>query len=263
MSPEAYLHHVVRLREFPRVALQEPAVWFLDLPAVLERLAKDAELVANSVADGRHIERGEGIQEAGSQSAQAAVAQSRFDVQAEIVFQLQVEFGERFASCFGRAGVQQVLFQLLSRQVLGRQVIDELGVGRIVCFRRLAPALNQIVSHRVRKRHVDVVMTGRLNGLSVHVVEVFDRELFESLGRFGQRRPAERVGPSTFFFWRSSDRGLQRSGAVILPGRTGSGPAREVYVVIGAEIGGSSRTTDSGWPVWGRIHVRMGRPRRD
>jgi len=41
------------VRDFPGVAQAQPAVEHLDLPAVVDLLVEDAELVADAVADGR------------------------------------------------------------------------------------------------------------------------------------------------------------------------------------------------------------------
>jgi hypothetical protein len=56
--------------DFPRRAEAHPVVGQLDLVAVAELLAEEAELVVDAVADGRVVERGQRIEEAGRQTAQ-------------------------------------------------------------------------------------------------------------------------------------------------------------------------------------------------
>ena len=75
----AELHFEVDLRthDLPRVAEAQPLVRKLDLPAVTNRLIKDAELVADAVADGRNIERRQRVHIARGQAAEAAIAQAR------------------------------------------------------------------------------------------------------------------------------------------------------------------------------------------
>src|ERR1700761_1342995 len=64
--------------DFPRVAGEEPVVRSLDLRAVGEDLlAEDAVLVAQAVADGGEMERRQRVDEASSETAQAAVAETR------------------------------------------------------------------------------------------------------------------------------------------------------------------------------------------
>ena len=58
-----------RARHLPRIAEAQPLVGLFNLPAVLYFLIEEAELVANAVADGRNIQRGERIHVAGGEAA--------------------------------------------------------------------------------------------------------------------------------------------------------------------------------------------------
>lgn len=62
-------------RELPRVEV-EPVVWDLDLVTVDDLLLEDTVSVTQTVAPRGVVERGETVQEAGSQTAQTTVAQS-------------------------------------------------------------------------------------------------------------------------------------------------------------------------------------------
>ena len=62
--------------DLPRVAVAQPAVGALDLPAVADVLIEDAELVAQAVADRRDVERRERVHVAGGEPAEAAVAEA-------------------------------------------------------------------------------------------------------------------------------------------------------------------------------------------
>ena len=64
-------------RDLPRVAVAQPLVGHLDLPAVADLLVEDAELVADAVADRRDLERRERVHVAGGEPAEAAVAEAR------------------------------------------------------------------------------------------------------------------------------------------------------------------------------------------
>src|SRR5215510_11076314 len=68
----------LRADDLPRVALLEPLVGHFVLPAFTNLLIEDAELVADPVADRRHLERGERIQKTSSQPPEAAVAEAWF-----------------------------------------------------------------------------------------------------------------------------------------------------------------------------------------
>ena len=60
----------------PGVGMAQPVVRVLDLAAVVDLLAEHAVLVAQAVADGRDLQRGQRVDEAGGQPAEAAVAQA-------------------------------------------------------------------------------------------------------------------------------------------------------------------------------------------
>ena len=62
---EAHVPADLGPHDLPGVALLEPLVRGLDLPTVADLLVEDPELVADSVADGRNLERRERIEIAG------------------------------------------------------------------------------------------------------------------------------------------------------------------------------------------------------
>ena len=73
---ELDLHLLVRAGDLPGVGPAEPVVRLLALPAVLDRLAEDAVLVAQPVAHGRDLHRRQRVEEAGGQAPEPAVAEA-------------------------------------------------------------------------------------------------------------------------------------------------------------------------------------------
>ena len=75
------------------IAELKPHFRLLHLVAVHDFLVKNAEIVADAVADGRQFERGHGVEKACGQTAEAAVAQAgivflvddRFNVKPQII----------------------------------------------------------------------------------------------------------------------------------------------------------------------------------
>ena len=63
---EAHRHDAIGPHHLPGVAELEPLVGALHLVAAQDLLAEDAELVADAVAHRRHVERGQGVEEAAS-----------------------------------------------------------------------------------------------------------------------------------------------------------------------------------------------------
>mmetsp|Transcript_13500 Transcript_13500/g.35937 ORF Transcript_13500/g.35937 Transcript_13500/m.35937 type:complete len:419 (-) Transcript_13500:13-1269(-) len=66
----------VETLDLPRVAVDEPVVGDLNLVEILDLLLEHAILVADAVAPAREVESGEGIHEAGSETAEAAISEA-------------------------------------------------------------------------------------------------------------------------------------------------------------------------------------------
>src|SRR3954452_18589983 len=118
----------VRVGELPGVAASEPVVGLLDLPAVAEGLAEDAELVADAVPHARDAQRRQRVEIAGGESAQPAVPQSRLGLDGPKLVQTQPEVGERLAGNVLAAAVEQVIVKLAAGQELGREVANVAGL---------------------------------------------------------------------------------------------------------------------------------------
>ena len=111
-------------RDLPRVAVAQPLVGALDLPAVDDLLLEDAELVADAVAERRDLERRQRIDEARGEPAEAAVAESRLVLLRQQLIEVEAELGDRLAHLVVDAEVQQVVAEVRSHQELGREIRD-------------------------------------------------------------------------------------------------------------------------------------------
>ena len=85
LAAEADLLRLVHLGDEPGVAQAKPVVGQLHLLAVDDLLLEDAQLVADGVAGGGDLQGGHGVQIAGGQTAQTAVAQASVGLQLEQV----------------------------------------------------------------------------------------------------------------------------------------------------------------------------------
>ena len=74
-----------------------PAVGLLALEAVDDFLAEEAVLVIDAVAEAGHVRGGQGFQEAGRQSAQAAVAESGVGFAFQHFVEADFDSGEHLA----------------------------------------------------------------------------------------------------------------------------------------------------------------------
>ncbi len=75
--------------EFPGIAIAQPVVRVLHLAAVLQALGEHAILIANAVTVTGNAQGGHGVQEAGRQPAQAAIAQGGIGLHFADLFQIE------------------------------------------------------------------------------------------------------------------------------------------------------------------------------
>ena len=73
MTTETHFNGCLRTSNLPGIAETQPFVGSLHLPTILNHLAKDAEFVADTIADCWYLEGGEGIHVARSQPSQSTV----------------------------------------------------------------------------------------------------------------------------------------------------------------------------------------------
>ena len=124
LAAEVDLLRLLRLGHEPRIAQILPIVGQLHLLAVHDLLLEDTQLVADGIAGGGDLQGGHGVQVAGGQAAQAAVAQTGVGLGLK-----QVGGGEAKALQGLLQGIQQaqvigVLLQRTAHQEFQRQVVD-------------------------------------------------------------------------------------------------------------------------------------------
>jgi len=123
LSAAAELHLVGDFRpgDLPRIAQAQPLIRDLHLPAVLDDLVEDAELVTDAVADGRHFERGHRIQVTRGEPAQAAVAEPGFFLLLNQIVEVYAEFLYGLAGILGEAQIEELVGQVRPGQELGER----------------------------------------------------------------------------------------------------------------------------------------------
>ena len=111
LAAEADLLGLVHLGDEPGVAQPQPVVGQLHLLAVHDLLLEDAQLVADGVACGGDLQGGHGVQVAGGQAAQAAVAKSRVPFQGTDAVQILSKLRQAGTDYILNTQVKQVVIQ--------------------------------------------------------------------------------------------------------------------------------------------------------
>ena len=165
----------------PRVFVGQPVIRTLDLTAFLiEFLTEDAVAVLDAVAECRHTQRSERIDEARGETAEAAIAQARLVLGVGHLLRVETEFLDRGFELLGQAGVQQRVAQLLAHQELRGQVTNGLGVAVDHVLLGLHPGIHQVFAHGGRRRDVHVCRLGLFGRDALRVLKLitdFVREL--------------------------------------------------------------------------------------
>jgi hypothetical protein len=92
-------------------------------------LAEHAVLVANAVPPRRQVERGHGVEEAGREAAEAAVAERGVALVFNDVFQVVPHFGQGFAVLGGDGQAVEGVGQGPAHEKLHGEVVDALMCG--------------------------------------------------------------------------------------------------------------------------------------
>jgi hypothetical protein len=133
----------------------------LDLPAVLQLLLEDAELVAQPVAHGRDLQRGERVHQAGGEATEAPVAQPRIGLLVEDLLQRQAVGGQALPRVLEHLEREQVGLEPAPRQVLGGQVVYPLHVELSVAALGADPAVHDAIAGGVDHGLEQVARGGR------------------------------------------------------------------------------------------------------
>ena len=191
-----------RTHDLPRIGVSEPVVGPLLLPAVLNLLLKDAVLIAQAIAHRRQLHRGHRIKEAGRETAETAVAQTRVGLLLEDFPPFAAVAIETRPDDRIEQQIHDVVGERTADEKLDRDVIDPLRVLARVGLIGAQPSVRKNVSDRTRG---GLVALPRVGGLGLDNVVEFQMPLVEGVRRAGEQGSADRVALQ-------QRRGVQRSG---------------------------------------------------
>ncbi len=172
----------LRARELPGVAIAQPVVRLLHLAATLDALAEHAVLVADAVAHARQSEGGHGVEEAGGEPSQPAVAQPGLVLGLAQHLEVDTDLHERLAYRLVDAHVQQTVHERTAHEELKRQVIDTFGIGVVIAPLRFHPALHEPVAHGVGHGVQPVAVGGGVHVLADRIGQAIGDRVLERRG---------------------------------------------------------------------------------
>ena len=159
---------LVRLAVLPGKTVLEPVVRNLDLVAVDNLLLEQTVLVADAAAVTRQTMRCHRVDEAGSETAEAAVAEARIRLFLIRIRQIDAEAVEDVLHSILDAEVDEVRLQQASEQELDGEVIDLLFLALHVGAVRLDPVLRDELLRRRSDRLVDLILRQLVNLAAPH-----------------------------------------------------------------------------------------------
>ena len=117
--------------KFPGVAVGQPGFGQFDLPALIDPLAEHAVDIADAIAIGRKVERGQALHETGGQPPQPAIAERGVGFKLAQHLKVDAERGQRLAHLFHHPKIGQAVAQQPPDQEFQAEIIDALGPRRV------------------------------------------------------------------------------------------------------------------------------------
>ena len=161
MSPELHAISDLRAWDLPWIAVAQPLVCDFLLPAVADDLVEDAELIADTVADGRNLDRRERIHVTRRESPEPAVAQTWLFLLRKDLVEIVAEPAQGLAGLIDDAEVEQVVREMRTGQELRGEIRDAARIRPPVVFHALDRTPKEPFACGQRKRNVEIMLRRR------------------------------------------------------------------------------------------------------
>ena len=142
ITAEFDLLRIFRTLNLKWIAVLEPVIRDLYLLTVHDLLLKHTVFITNSTAVSRIIQCGQGFNEAGCQTAKAAIAKSRIRLLVFHDIDIQSHLLKDFCHFLITAEIDQIVAQGTAHQELHRQIINGLGILFLVFLVGIQPLIN-------------------------------------------------------------------------------------------------------------------------
>ena len=194
-AAEFHLDGFALARDLPRIGSPEPVVRPLLLPSVAKILPEHAVLVAQSVTHRRKLQCRHGIEVAGRQTAQPAVAQAGVWFLVDHFDPLAGVLGERALNQGIEHEIQDIVGERAADEELDRDIVDPLRIFASIGLVRAQPPIRQKVPDGARDGFVTFA---RVGGLRLdHAVEL-QMPFIERVRRSGEAERTVAVSPQKF-----------------------------------------------------------------
>ena len=181
VAAETDLAGILVALDLKGVAVLQPLVRDLDLVAVDDLLLEHAVMVADAAAVGRIAQRGQGIHEAGRQTAEAAVAEGRIRLLVLNVRQIISQLGKHLLHHVLLLQGQDRVAQRAAHQEFHGHVVELLDALFLIGPVRRDPVVDDRILYRIRQRLVDLLGRRVLDLLSVKILQIRDDQALQGL----------------------------------------------------------------------------------
>ena len=181
IAAEFHLLGILRSAQLEGIALRQPVVRNLYLETVLNLLLEQAVAVADAAAISGISKGGQGIQETCRQPSQSAVAQRRVGL---LVFQhidVHTQLLKDFLRPLVGLEVYHVVAQRAAHEEFHGHIVHHLGVFPVIGFLGVHPVADDPVLDRIGSRLENLLGSGLLQCLAVHVHDIIQDTPLEKL----------------------------------------------------------------------------------
>ncbi len=165
---------VLRASYLPGVTVLTPGVGVLDLLAVFKILLEDAELVIDTVAHCRVLQRCQRVEETGRQAPKPAVAQAHVDLFVKDICRVLTQLPQCLLDLIVDLHADHVIDHQATHQVLKRQVVGAACVGLVMARLGIDVLLQDAVANGIAGRQKPVPLLSRTHVTSQRVRQVVD-----------------------------------------------------------------------------------------
>ena len=166
--------HEVGARHLPRIAVLEPGVGPLDLPAIRDLLREEAALIAHTVAVGGQSQVRHAVEQARREPSEPAVAERRIDLELGEGREIEAVFRQCLPECLVETEIPESLREKPARQELHREIIDSPLSGRAWGADIIDPIGSDTLAHQARHGAQPLPRTGGVGRTAGHGLHLSD-----------------------------------------------------------------------------------------